>query len=205
MSIVAGTSLATRFPVASIPWRNVRRCPQAVAAIARAIPLSATCAAPMRSHQSTDKRRHAEHEPIGPYLARQHQQIPLAIAAQNKRLVPPAKHELTISMPVRSSSSLLEGPVGMYFRPVAALIYPVSLWSFHVSVVSAYETGGGATAALAAATIHLPRHSSCQFQSCLQWRRRSGGSPLSTATGRAEVQARNQRKARHIRSMTWSG
>ena len=31
----------------------------------------------------------------------------------------------------------------MYFGPVAALIYPVALWSFHVSVVSAYETGGG--------------------------------------------------------------
>jgi hypothetical protein len=93
---------------------------------------------------------------------------PLAVAAQKKRLVPPVKHELTISMPVRSSSSLLEGPVGMYFGPVAALIYPVALWSFHVSVVSAYETGGRATAALAAATIHLPRHSSCQLRSCLQ-------------------------------------
>ena len=70
--------------------------------------------------------------------------------------------------PARSSSALLEGPVGMYLGAVAALIYPVALRSFHVSVVSAYEPGGRATAALAAATIHLPRHSSCQLRSCLQ-------------------------------------
>jgi hypothetical protein len=33
-----------------------QQCPQAVAAIARAIPLSAMCAEPMHSHQSADKR-----------------------------------------------------------------------------------------------------------------------------------------------------
>jgi hypothetical protein len=33
-----------------------QRCPQAVAAIARAIPLSAMYAEPMHSHQSADKR-----------------------------------------------------------------------------------------------------------------------------------------------------
>jgi hypothetical protein len=55
----------------------------------------------------------------------------------------------------------------MYLGPVVALIYPVALWSFHVSVVSAYETGGWATAALAAAVISL----TLALQRCGCWHR----------------------------------
>jgi hypothetical protein len=64
------------------------------------------------------------------------------------------EHELTMSMPAQRSSSLLEGPVGIYLAPVAALIYPLTLWSFHLSV-SASETGGRSAMAVAAAAASL--------------------------------------------------
>lgn len=59
-----------------------------------------------------------------------------------------------MSMPARKSSSLLEGPLGIYLAPIAALIYPVTLWCFHSSV-SVFETGGQAATAVAAGATSL--------------------------------------------------
>ena len=64
------------------------------------------------------------------------------------------KHELTMSTPPRQSSSLLEGPLGLYLAPIAALIYPTALWAFHLSV-NVFETGGRSPATVAAATASL--------------------------------------------------
>ena len=61
------------------------------------------------------------------------------------------QNELTMSTPVRRSSFLLEGPAVDYLAPVAALIYPVTLWCFHWSV-NAFETGGRSPIAIVAAT-----------------------------------------------------
>jgi hypothetical protein len=49
---IIGSTLSCGFDTLA----QCQRCPQAVAAIARAIPLSAMCAEPMHSHQSADKR-----------------------------------------------------------------------------------------------------------------------------------------------------
>ena len=54
----------------------------------------------------------------------------------------------------RQSSSLLEGPLGLYLAPIAALIYPATLWAFHLSV-DAFETGGSSPAAAVAAATSL--------------------------------------------------
>jgi hypothetical protein len=57
-------------------------------------------------------------------------------------------------MPKRQSSSVLERPLGIFLAPVAALIYPVTLWSFHLSV-SAFDSSGPTPAAVAAAVASL--------------------------------------------------
>src|SRR5262245_27876056 len=75
---------------------------------------------------------------------------PLPVAAQHTGLIPLTAQKRTISMSARQSSSLLEGPLVLYLAPTFALIYPATLWSFHVSV-SAFESAErGATAAAAA-------------------------------------------------------
>lgn len=60
----------------------------------------------------------------------------------------------SLTTPVQRSSFLLKGSLGLYLAPVAALIYPATLWTFHLSV-SAFETDGRAPLALAAAVASL--------------------------------------------------
>ena len=64
------------------------------------------------------------------------------------------KRNLAMPMPSWRSLSLPEGRLGFYLAPVAALIYPLTLWSFHLSV-SASETGGRSAMAVAAAAASL--------------------------------------------------
>jgi hypothetical protein len=64
------------------------------------------------------------------------------------------KHKLAMSMPTQRSSSLPPGPLGFYLAPVAALIYPATLWSFHLSV-NAFENGERVLASVTAASVSL--------------------------------------------------
>jgi hypothetical protein len=64
------------------------------------------------------------------------------------------KRNLAMPMPSWRSLSLPEGRLGFYLAPVAALIYPATLWSFHLSV-NAFETGERVLASITAASISL--------------------------------------------------
>jgi hypothetical protein len=59
-----------------------------------------------------------------------------------------------MSLSARQSSYVPEGPLGFYLAPVAALIYPATLWSFHLSV-NAFETGERVLASVTAASVSL--------------------------------------------------
>src|SRR5262249_38414568 len=66
----------------------------------------------------------------------------------------PMKRNLAIPMPSWRSLSLPEGRLGFYLAPVAALIYPATLWSFHLSV-SAFETGERVQASATSASVYV--------------------------------------------------
>src|SRR5262245_51504976 len=57
-----------------------------------------------------------------------------------------------LSFAARRSSSSLEGPLVFYLAPILALIYPATLWTFHLSV-SAFETSEQAPLVVAAAVV----------------------------------------------------
>jgi hypothetical protein len=64
------------------------------------------------------------------------------------------KQKLAMAVPAQQFSSLTEWPLGCYLAPVTALIYPATLWTFHLSV-SVFKSDGRAPMAVAAAVISL--------------------------------------------------